>query len=222
MPVAELLSLDLFPQRTALSDELMNVTRTCTCKTQLAPTISIILCICRFTQGFIATFRCRTDTVLKCWPSNSNLCESNKSFWNMDWPWTQRKCMKIISRKMKHTVIVIGNSLKWSSHLKQSSFKKTKKTTCVRIRFPLKRKTNLSLAPARLKLWETKRVLCQCLQQDHEARLATSRWERIDFTTHLGIYFAVTMDWRDANGCPGTVFMPWENECTPCDLLLIT
>lgn len=75
----------------------------------------------------------------------------------------------------------------------------------MRILFPLKRKTNLSLAPARLKLWETKRVLCQCLQQDHEARLATSRWEGIDFTTDLGIYFAVTMDWRDANGCPGTV-----------------
>ena len=109
-------------------------------------------------------------------------------------------------QKMKHTVIVIGNSLKWSSHLKQSSFKKkTKKKTYVQIRFPLKRKTNLSLAPARLKLWETKRVLCQCLQQDHGARLATSRLEGIDFTTDLGIYFAVTMDWRDANGCPGTV-----------------
>ena len=35
-------------------------------------------------------------------------------------------------QKMKHTVIVIGNSLKWSSHLKQSSFKKKtkKKNLC--------------------------------------------------------------------------------------------
>lgn len=60
------------------------------------------------------------------------------------------------------------------------------KKSCVQISFPLKRKTNLNLAPAKLTLWETKQVLCQCLQQGHEARLATSQLEGMDFTTDLG------------------------------------
>ena len=60
------------------------------------------------------------------------------------------------------------------------------KKSCVQISYPLKRKTNLNLAPARLALWDTKQVLCECLQQGHEARLATSQLEGMDFATDLG------------------------------------
>lgn len=59
------------------------------------------------------------------------------------------------------------------------------------MRFPLKKKTNLSFAPIRLTVWETKLVLCQRLQQGHEARLGTSRLEGMDFTTDF--YLIVTI-----------------------------
>lgn len=42
------------PQRKAF--QVNSVTRTCTCRMHLSVTISIILCICRLTQGFIVTF----------------------------------------------------------------------------------------------------------------------------------------------------------------------
>ncbi len=182
-----------------------SVTRACACKMQLSMTISIILCICRLIQGFIVTFLCGTGTVLKSSLNKSDICESRRSG-NIDWPWTHQKCMKKTSQKMKeccfsprntfcrNTYLVIGNWPKWGSRLKYILRNPVRRSV-------LHQKTNLSLAPARQTLCETKQVLCRCLQQGHEARLATSRLEGMDFTTDLGIYLTVSMEWRYANGC---------------------
>lgn len=61
-----------------------------TCKTQLSMTISIILCICRLTQGSIVTLLCGTGTVLKSSVNKSNICGFSRSG-NIDWPWKHQK-----------------------------------------------------------------------------------------------------------------------------------
>lgn len=49
-------------------------------------------------------------------------------------------------------------------------------------------KTILSPAAAEQTLEKTKNGLCLCLQQDHEARLATFLWDETDFTTDFAFH----------------------------------
>lgn len=71
-----------------------------------------------------------------------------------------------------------------------------KQTSCHRKGCNLKKCVpNLSFAP--LRLLETKQVLCQYLQQGHEAGRATSQLEGTDFTTD----FYLIVCWRNANEC---------------------